>query len=149
MQSPNFEPQEIIKIWVLFIEITPWLLNAKKTVWLVLRVGSNFLFDTSPKPHLQKVLTCRHPCHNWDLRLGTACEVKSPTFHAINDWDCTDWPEVTWDLGLGAMYEPALSVPHPIHLWLGQRARAWDIHAQLPWHPCNMNKLIPMQLEAN
>ena len=32
-----------------------------------------------PKPHLQDLLPCRHPCHTWVLRLGTPCEVVSPT----------------------------------------------------------------------
>ena len=53
-------------------------------VGLMLRVGFSFLPDPtlniSPKPHLQKVLTCRHPCHTWDPRLGTPCEVVSPHF---------------------------------------------------------------------
>jgi hypothetical protein len=38
---------------------------AKKFAGLVLKVGSTFLLDptlnTIPKPHLQKVLPCRHP----------------------------------------------------------------------------------------
>ena len=67
----------------------------------MLRVESSFLLDptlnTSPKPHLQKVLWCRHPCHTWDLELGTPYEVVSPNFHALNGWDCTDWPQVTRD----------------------------------------------------
>lgn len=28
----------------------------------------------------------------WDL-----FEVASPDFHGLNDWYCTDWPQVTWD----------------------------------------------------
>ena len=38
---------------------------------LELRVESSFLLDptlnTSPKSHVQKVLSCRHPCHIWDI----------------------------------------------------------------------------------
>ena len=38
---------------------------------LMLGDGSRFLLDptlnTSPKPHLQKLLPCGHPCHTWDL----------------------------------------------------------------------------------
>jgi hypothetical protein len=45
----------------------------------LLRDGSSFLFDitfnTSPKPHLQKVLPCRRPCHTRDLGLETPCEL--------------------------------------------------------------------------
>ena len=47
-------------------------------IWImlcVLSVRSNFLLDptlnTSPRPCLQKVLPCRHPCHTCDLGLGT------------------------------------------------------------------------------
>ena len=39
---------------------------------LVLRVGYGFLLNPtlnrSPEPRLQKVLSCGHPCHTWDLR---------------------------------------------------------------------------------
>jgi len=55
--------------------------------------------NTSPKPHLQKVLPCRHPCHTRGLGHGTLCEVASPDFHALNGRDCTDGPQLTWDLG--------------------------------------------------
>ena len=38
---------------------------------VVLRVGSSFwlhpTLNTSPKPDLQKMLPCKHPCHTWDL----------------------------------------------------------------------------------
>jgi hypothetical protein len=54
----------------------------------VLRVESNFLhnptFNTNPKPHLQIVLPCRHPCRTWGLGLGTSCEVVSPNFQALS-----------------------------------------------------------------
>ena len=46
-------------------------MQTKKIVGLVLRVGTTFLLgptlNTSPEPHLQKVLPCGHPCHTWDL----------------------------------------------------------------------------------
>ena len=45
--------------------------DAKKIMRLVLRVGSsvllNLAFNTSSKPHVQKVSSCKHPCHTWDL----------------------------------------------------------------------------------
>ena len=54
----------------------------------------SFLLDptrnTSPKHDLKKVLPCRHPCHSWDLGLGTLYEVVSPNFHALNVGDCTN-----------------------------------------------------------
>jgi hypothetical protein len=60
-----------------------------------------------PRPHLQKVLPCMHPCHTWNLGLGTPWKVVSPNFRALNGWDCTDLPQVTWALGLGSPCEPA------------------------------------------
>ena len=79
---------------------------------LVLRVGSSFFPDptpnTSPEPHLQIMLPRGHPCHTWDLELGTPCEVVSPNFHALISEDCMDWAQVTSDLGLGT---PCKAVP--------------------------------------
>ena len=40
--------------------------------------------NTSPEPHLQKVMLCRHSCHTWELGVGTPCEVVSPNFHVPN-----------------------------------------------------------------
>ena len=49
----------------------------------VLSVWSSFLLDpilnTSPKPHLQKVFSCRHSCHTWDVGLGTHVKCSIPT----------------------------------------------------------------------
>jgi hypothetical protein len=36
------------------------------------------------------------------------CEVVSPNFHALNGQDSTDWPQVSWDLGLETPCEPNL-----------------------------------------
>ena len=84
----------------------------QKILGLVLQVGSSFLLNptinTSPMPHLQKVLPCRHPCHTWALGLGTPCEVASPNFHALCGWDCANWSQMNLDLGLGTPCEPAL-----------------------------------------
>ena len=45
----------------------------------MLRVGSSFFldptFNTSPKPHPQKELSCRHPYHTSNLRLETQFQV--------------------------------------------------------------------------
>ena len=55
----------------------------------MLRLSSSYLLDptlnTSPKPRPQKALSCRHPCHTWDVGLGTACEVVSPNLHALSE----------------------------------------------------------------
>ena len=94
---PTFEPQDTIKIWLIVIKVGSWLLYAKVYAGLVLWVGSSFLLNptlnTHLKPHLQIALPCRYPCHIWDLGLGTPCDVINPNFHALNDWDCTNWPQ--------------------------------------------------------
>ena len=86
-KAPAFEPQDTIKIWS-NLPYSRTLINVEKIFGkLVLRVGSSFSLNstcnTSPKPHLQKVLPCRHLCHTWDLGLGTwnLCEVASLNFH--------------------------------------------------------------------
>ena len=98
---PTCEPQVIINIWLNVIRVGSWLFYAKIFSGLGFRVGSSLLLNptcnTSPKPCLQKMLPCRHPCHSWDLGLGTPCEVISLTSHALNDWDCVEWDHVTWD----------------------------------------------------
>ena len=79
---PTFEPQENIKIWLIIIKVGSWLFYAEIFTGLALRVGSSSLldptFNTSPEPHLQKVLPCRHPCHTWDLGLGTRVKSQLP-----------------------------------------------------------------------
>ena len=78
------------------------------------KLGIVFLLDptldASPKLHFQKVLSCRYSCHTWDFGLESPCEVVSPNFHALNNSDCTDWSQVTWNLGLGALCETTLKV---------------------------------------
>ena len=96
-QSPNFWASKTNKIWIYlhWNQILIIVCNLKNYE-LVLRVWSSFLLNptlnTNPKPHLQQMLPCRHSCHTWDLGLGTMCEVASPNCHALNGWDCTDWP---------------------------------------------------------
>ena len=100
---PTFERQEPFKV-----DLDHFMQkNSRHLYWeLGLAFCSTWL-NTNPKPHLQEVLPCRHPCHTWDLRLGTPCEVVSPHFYILNIWDCIDWPQVTWDLGLGTPREHA------------------------------------------
>ena len=71
---PTFELQETINIHKIIIEVGFWwLFYAKIITRMFLRVGFTFLLDstldTCPKPHLQEVLSCKHPCHTWDLEL--------------------------------------------------------------------------------
>ena len=78
---PTFESQETIKIWLIIMKVGSWLFYAWIFAWLVSRVGSSFLLNptlnTSHKPHLHKVLPCRHPCHTWDSWCGTVWSGKS------------------------------------------------------------------------
>ena len=68
-------------------------------VELMLRVGSSFWADPHPTqvPRLTSIKYCHvgHPYHTWDLGFGTPCEC--PNSHALDGWDCTDWPWMTWD----------------------------------------------------
>ena len=49
-------------------------------------------------PHLQKMLPCKHPCHTWCSWLENPWQVVNLKFHALDGSDCTDRPQVTWDL---------------------------------------------------
>jgi hypothetical protein len=102
-KSRLFEPQDTLRIWMIIIKVGSWTCFEQICMGLVLRVRCSFVLDpimsAGLKPHPWKVLPCKHPCHIGDLRLGTSCAVKSPNFCALNGWDCTDWPRVTWDLG--------------------------------------------------
>ena len=79
-QVPTSEPQEINKIGLIIIIVGSQLLYVKIFTRLVLRVESSFLlqpaFNTSPKPHLQKVLLRYHTC---DLGLETRVKWYVPT----------------------------------------------------------------------
>jgi hypothetical protein len=73
---PNFEPQETIRVWFIFIKVDDiYFIYKEKSKELVLQVGSSFLLDPAlnrnPKPKLQKMMPCSRPCHTWDLGLGT------------------------------------------------------------------------------
>ena len=35
----------------------------------------------------------------------------TPNFHTVNGWEYMDWPQVTWDLGLGTHHELVLIIP--------------------------------------
>ena len=67
---PTFEPQETFKIWLLIINIGSGVIYAKIFAGIVFMIGPCFLLDptlnTNPKPHFQKVLPSRHPCHTWN-----------------------------------------------------------------------------------
>ena len=45
-----------------------------------------------------------------ELKTWDPCEVVSPNFHALNNWCCTYWSQVTWDVGLGIPCEPTRSL---------------------------------------
>jgi hypothetical protein len=109
---PTSGPQDIIEICLIVIKMDLWILMRKYLRDLCWELGLAFCLthlDTSPKIDLQRMYSCRHPCHTWDLGLGTPCEVVNPNFHALNHWDCMDKPQVIWDLGFRTLCEPALN----------------------------------------
>ena len=61
---------------------------------LILSVGSSFLLDptlnTNQASPPKIVFPYMHPCHTWNLGLGTPCEVVSPNCHSLNGFDCMD-----------------------------------------------------------
>jgi hypothetical protein len=72
---PTFEHQGPINNMVHTHSSDIFILHAKTFLGFSLNVGSSFLLDptpdTSPKPHLQKVMPYRHPYHTWGwLRNG-------------------------------------------------------------------------------
>ena len=117
----TFELQETIKIWLIIIKVGSWLFNAKVCMGLVLRVGSSKkldpTFNTSHEPHLQKVLSCGHPCHTWDSvwcrKFQLPCSHQQLRLHRLT----------SSDLGLGIPCEPV------------RRSISWVVTLcyKLPW----------------
>lgn len=72
--GPNVNPS-IRRLGKFIIKVGSLLLYAQIFARLVLRVGSSFLLyptlNTSPELRLQELLPCRHPCHAYDIGLGT------------------------------------------------------------------------------
>ena len=64
-----------------------------------------------------------------DLGLGTPFEVIRPNFHPLNGWDCTNWPQVTWNLGPHLKWYVPTSILSTVEIaridlkWLG----TWDL----------------------
>ena len=86
---PAFEPQEPFNSYGLCRILSNLDYSMQKKIsGAVFRIASSFLLDltlnTSPKAHLEKVLPCRHPCHTWDLGLGTPYKVVRPNVHVVN-----------------------------------------------------------------
>ena len=81
-KAPTFEPQQTIKIRLIITKFGSWF-YLKIFTWLVLRVGYGCFLDptlnTSPKPHLPKMLPYGHLCHTWD-----PCE---PALRLLEHWD--------------------------------------------------------------
>ena len=92
--------QILIILWIKYLRDLCWEFGQV--------VGSIQLATQVPSLTSTKCCHVGHPCHSWDLGLGTPCELVSPNFHALNGSDCRDWPQVTWDLGLGTPCERAL-----------------------------------------
>ena len=93
-QSLNFRASRNHQSMVNIIKVKSLLFYAKisgHVLWVVSSFMLNPTLNTSPEPHLQTVLPCRHPCRTWDLGLGTPCELVLDFFlthqstHAHND----------------------------------------------------------------
>ena len=110
---PTFEPQETIEVCFTSFLVRSWLFYVKCFLGFVLQGGSSLLYEptlnASPGHHLQQLLSCRYPCHTWGLGFGIPCEVINPNFHALNDWEFKDWPQINWDLELATPCEPTLN----------------------------------------
>ena len=89
-QSLNFWAWRNHQSMVYIIKVK-FLLFYANISGLVLWVVSSFMLNTSPKPHLQTMLPCRHPCCTWDLELRPMCELALNFFlthqstHTHND----------------------------------------------------------------
>ena len=94
---PTFEAQDILQIWLIFMK--GWILNMLCKIFRRTCVESWVLFF--PQPMSTRILnvTSRKCCIHAILGTWDLCEVASPNFHALNGWDCTDRPQMTWNLG--------------------------------------------------
>ena len=112
---PTFEPQNYSNMVYIY--------KNENLNYFMQNILGTCVENTSPKSHLQKVLPCRHSCHNWKFKTWNPCEVVSPNFHSLNDWVCSDSPQVNWDLGLVTPCEHTLSF-HGLW-WLTPTNRSW------------------------
>ena len=69
---PTFEPQESKKNLIYILQSQILIVLCKNIHKTCVEIGSSFLpnptLNTRPKPHLQKTLPCRLPCHTRGLR---------------------------------------------------------------------------------
>jgi hypothetical protein len=93
-QSLNFWASRNHQSMVCIIKVKSSLFYANISglvLWVVSSFMLNPTLNTSPKPHLQIVLPCRHPCRTWDLGLRPPCELALNFFlthqstHTHND----------------------------------------------------------------
>ena len=128
---PTFEPQEIVRIrFMVFVEVESWLFYAKVLgtcveSWVELFAWPNSQHMSQASPPKSIAMSASMPY----LGLGTPCEVLRPNFQTLNHWDCTDWPQVTWDSELGTFvnrpwYKPKWcfeekvpSISTHVHTW--------------------------------
>ena len=105
----TFELQEINKIWLIIIEVRSWLFYAIKLGDLCKELVYVFC-SIQLSTHISNLISNKC-CHvGIHVIFGTSylrshVKWKIPV-HALNGWDCADWPQVTWDLGLGTLREP-------------------------------------------
>ena len=80
---PTFEPQEGIKIWLIFVEVGYRLLYAKQFLGLVLRVGFGFLLNPTLKANTHNVPSHLRSIHAIsiieNMEVGTYHFTRVPT----------------------------------------------------------------------
>jgi hypothetical protein len=122
----------------------------KNIAGLVLRLGSNVLFnptrDTSPKLHLQKVLTCKHPFHIWDLGSVWSSKSQLPCSKRLRLHEL-----ISSGLGLGTLCDMALNMitllipiqwPPPLNDDISRKFNKRICFVDMPHH-CNNGAVRP------
>ena len=111
--------------------------------WLFLLIHIRFTPSEGPKNFLSWTIMSDHEkrpsskVHDMNQFLENLCEVVCPNFHALNSWNYTYWPQVTWDFILGTPSEPA------------QRVSTLDqLHAQKSPGHCLLAKLLMLGLRG-
>lgn len=96
VRNPNIDAkcqlwslEKLLKIWFIVFKVRCWLFYAKTFAQFVLRVGSYFLtgstLNTSPSPHLQNVLPCKHLFHTLSVRTW------GPVWNGKSRFSCSQW----------------------------------------------------------
>ena len=108
-QVPTFcEPRDTIKMWLVIAKVGYWLFYATIFAGFVLRVGYCFLLNptlnTSSKPHIQQVLSCRQTSISylglriWDPVWSGKSQLPCSQRLRLHRWTSSELGHRTWDL---------------------------------------------------